>query len=177
MKVEAADVQLDSETTLERLTSFFEEALASSHEGLMGKSLDDDATYMASKRSNSWLKVKRDYVEGLHDTLDLVPIGAWHGNGCKAGWQVTLILYNPCLLAYYDPDHLTISPVHQAGIGLVHLTCGISMRFLRFISMRTDKNPETASSPSDIADLFNHQIRKLDIENPSTLGKQEGDSD
>jgi ATP-dependent DNA ligase len=58
MKVEAADVQLDSETTFERLTSFFEEALASSCEGLMGKSLDDDATYMASKKSNSWLKVQ-----------------------------------------------------------------------------------------------------------------------
>jgi DNA ligase-1 len=32
------------------------------------------------------LKVKRDYVEGLYDSLDLVPIGAWHGNGRKAGW-------------------------------------------------------------------------------------------
>jgi DNA ligase-1 len=56
--VEAADAQPDSETTLQRLTSFFEEALASSCEGLMGKSLDDDATYMASKRSDSWLKVQ-----------------------------------------------------------------------------------------------------------------------
>jgi len=25
-------------------------------------------------------------VEGLNDTLDLVPIGAWRGNGRKAGW-------------------------------------------------------------------------------------------
>lgn len=32
------------------------------------------------------LQVKRDYVEGLNDSLDLVPIGAWHGNGRKAGW-------------------------------------------------------------------------------------------
>lgn len=31
-------------------------------------------------------QVKRDYVDGLGDTLDLVPIGAWHGNGRKAGW-------------------------------------------------------------------------------------------
>lgn len=27
----------------------------------------------------------RDYCEGLHDTVDLVPIGAWYGNGRKAG--------------------------------------------------------------------------------------------
>lgn len=43
--------------------------------------------YEPSKRTDSWLKVKRDYVEGLHDTLDLVPIGAWYvtfssGSGC-----------------------------------------------------------------------------------------------
>lgn len=25
-----------------------------------------------------------DYCEGLHDTLDLVVVGAWHGNGRKA---------------------------------------------------------------------------------------------
>lgn len=33
-----------------------------------------------------FLQVKRDYVEGMSDSLDLVPIGAWHGNGRKAGW-------------------------------------------------------------------------------------------
>ncbi len=27
----------------------------------------------------------RDYVEGMHETLDLVPIGAWYGNGRKVG--------------------------------------------------------------------------------------------
>jgi hypothetical protein len=32
------------------------------------------------------VQVKRDYVEGLGDSLDLVPIGAWYGNGRKAGW-------------------------------------------------------------------------------------------
>lgn len=35
---------------------------------------------------NFLVQVKRDYVDGLGDTLDLVPIGAWHGNGRKAGW-------------------------------------------------------------------------------------------
>lgn len=75
----------------------------------MLKTLDVDAGYSASKRCDSWLKVqtyfsteevfgvlvlcshhcsqvKRDYVEGLGDSLDLVPIGAWYGNGRKAGW-------------------------------------------------------------------------------------------
>lgn len=104
------------------------------------------ATYQPSVRSNAWLKVKRDYVPGLADTLDLVrpeaqrvcaavahpppatpaltplppafphislvpsttmlphiftpqvPIGAWWGNGRKAGW------FSPFLLAAYNPE-------------------------------------------------------------------------
>lgn len=40
----------------------------------------------------------RDYCEELRDSLDLVPIGAWHGNGRKVGW------YSPFLLAAWDPD-------------------------------------------------------------------------
>ena len=40
----------------------------------------------------------RDYCEELRDSLDLVPIGAWHGNGRKVGW------FSPFLLAAYDPD-------------------------------------------------------------------------
>ncbi|KAM0033431.1 putative DNA ligase (ATP) [Helianthus debilis subsp. tardiflorus] len=44
---------------------------------MLVKSLDVEAGYLPSKCSDSWLKVKRDYVEGLNDSLDLVPIGAW----------------------------------------------------------------------------------------------------
>ena len=39
----------------------------------------------------------RDYCEGLRDSLDLVPIAAWHGNGRKVGWL------SPFLLAAWDP--------------------------------------------------------------------------
>ena len=48
------------------------------------------------KRSSAWLKLKKDYVSGLGDSLDLVPIGAWHGNGRKAKW------WSPILLGLWD---------------------------------------------------------------------------
>ena len=48
------------------------------------------------KRTSEWLKLKKDYVTGLGDSLDLVPIGAWHGNGRKAAW------WSPILLAVWD---------------------------------------------------------------------------
>ncbi len=56
------------------------------------------AGYEPAKRSDAWLKLKQDYIEGMGDTLDLVPIGGWWGNGRKAGW------FSPILLAAYDAD-------------------------------------------------------------------------
>lgn len=44
-------------------------------------------------RSLGWLKVKKDYLSGgIGDSLDLVPIGAWHGSGRKAGWWSPILL-------------------------------------------------------------------------------------
>ncbi|EIN11841.1 DNA ligase [Punctularia strigosozonata HHB-11173 SS5] len=54
------------------------------------------ATYEPDKRTSAWLKLKKDYVSGLGDSLDLVPVGAWHGNGRKAQW------WSPILLAVRD---------------------------------------------------------------------------
>ncbi|PWN46158.1 ATP-dependent DNA ligase [Ceraceosorus guamensis] len=44
------------------------------------------SSYEPDKRCESWLKVKKDYIEGIGDTLDLVPIAAWHGMGRKNEW-------------------------------------------------------------------------------------------
>lgn len=54
------------------------------------------ATYEPDKRVDSWLKVKKDY-DTTADTLDLIPVGAWHGTGRKAKW------WSPILLAVRNP--------------------------------------------------------------------------
>jgi ATP-dependent DNA ligase I len=87
---------------------FLEEAVANGAEGLMMKILGRDlkgigeasSTYEAGARSRNWLKVKRDYVDGYADTIDVVPIGAWYGNGRKA--QKSFL--SPVLLAVYDDE-------------------------------------------------------------------------
>ncbi|KAL1873606.1 hypothetical protein VTK73DRAFT_848 [Phialemonium thermophilum] len=55
------------------------------------------ATYEPDKRLDSWLKVKKDY-NASYDTLDLIPIAGWHGQGRKAKW------WSPILLAVRNEE-------------------------------------------------------------------------
>lgn len=55
-------------------------------------------TYPVLPYPNPCPAARRDYCEELRDSLDLVVIGAWYGNGRKAGWL------SPFLLAAWDPE-------------------------------------------------------------------------
>jgi DNA ligase-1 len=49
------------------------------------------ATYEPDKRLDSWLKVKKDYATHA-DTIDLIPVGGWHGSGRKNAWWSPILL-------------------------------------------------------------------------------------
>ncbi|KAL4873514.1 hypothetical protein BDV12DRAFT_79826 [Aspergillus spectabilis] len=55
------------------------------------------SSYEPDKRLESWLKVKKDY-SASSETLDLIPVAAWHGSGRKAKW------WSPILLAVRNPE-------------------------------------------------------------------------
>jgi DNA ligase 1 len=68
------------------------------------------STYEPDKRLESWLKVKKDYNISA-DTLDLIPVAGWHGQGRKAKW------WSPILLAVRNPESGSLVAVTKCMSG------------------------------------------------------------
>ncbi|DAZ96186.1 TPA: hypothetical protein N0F65_012376, partial [Lagenidium giganteum] len=124
----SADISDDE--AINKIQRVLEQAVGSSCEGLMVKTLD--APYRAGERSFSWMKVKHDYILSsvadsasspekhrkqqdhgafLPDALDLIPIGAYHGRGRRAG------VYGSFLLAAFDPLRQRFETIGKVGSG------------------------------------------------------------
>lgn len=82
VKMEGIDSDLSSDDELVPIASTG--AGSSPVKGSTGKKKDLPATYQPDVRSLGWLKVKKDYIEGgVGDSLDLIPVGGFHGSGRK----------------------------------------------------------------------------------------------
>ncbi|KAL4946139.1 hypothetical protein BDV06DRAFT_160493 [Aspergillus oleicola] len=68
------------------------------------------SSYEPDKRLESWLKVKKDY-SASSETLDLIPVAGWHGNGRKAKW------WSPILLAVRNPETGSLEAVTKCMSG------------------------------------------------------------
>ncbi|KAL2989931.1 hypothetical protein AAZX31_11G167800 [Glycine max] len=171
---------------VEEIQKFLDQAVGASCEGLIIKTLNEDATYEPLKRSLNWLKLKKDYMDNIGDSLDLVAIAAFHGRGKRTG------VYGAFLLACYDSDNEEFQSICKIGTGFSEAVLeerssslrskvipkpkayyrfgesinpdvwfeaseGISLRFPRLLRVRPDKSPEQASSSEQVAEMYNAQ--------------------
>ncbi|KZV88075.1 ATP-dependent DNA ligase [Exidia glandulosa HHB12029] len=90
------------------------------------------SSYEPDTRGSAWLKLKRDYVTGLGDSLDLVPIGAWRGPGRKNAW------WSPILLACYDSSRGQL-------VAVCKCMSGFSDAFYKSLNERYPEDSDTCN--------------------------------
>ena len=97
---------------IEEIQTLLEESVKASCEGLMVKMLDGvESHYEPSRRSQNWLKIKKDYLSGAGDSLDLVVLGAYYGRGKRTS------VYGAFHLACYNTSTEMYETVCNIGTG------------------------------------------------------------
>lgn len=77
-------------TTSAALLDALMESVSKGLEGLIVKNAT--TPYVLADRSDKWVKIKPDYIDGLRDNMDLVLLGGYYGEGTRRAGNVSHFL-------------------------------------------------------------------------------------
>ena len=95
----------------EELVEFFNSARKEGNEGVMAKSIQEGSVYQPGNRGFLWIKLKGLEGGKLLDSVDVVLIGAFHGQGRRVG------VYGTYLGAVYDSENDSFKAFTRIGSG------------------------------------------------------------
>ncbi|XBW37680.1 hypothetical protein QEN19_003262 [Hanseniaspora menglaensis] len=96
----------------DEVSKFLDQSIQDKCEGLMVKALSGvKSIYEPDSRSKHWMKLKKDYLQGVGDSLDLVILGAYFGKGKRTG------AYGGFLLGSYNVDNDELETCCKIGTG------------------------------------------------------------
>jgi DNA ligase-1 len=98
------------------LDTLIDTAAETGCEGLVIKAIGSNSVYQAGARGFLWIKYKREYRSEMADTVDLVVVGAFAGQGRRAG------TYGALLMASYDEESDAFKTVCKLGTGFDDVT-------------------------------------------------------
>jgi DNA ligase-1 len=121
---------------------FFNEALEAGCEGIVAKNINENSIYRAGAREYLWIKYKRDYQLEMQDTVDLVVVGAFSGQGRRAG------SYGALLMAVYSRQDGTFKTVCKLGSGFTDEQLdNLPRLFQKYILKERDPRVESQMIP------------------------------
>lgn len=131
---------------LDDIDDFFQECIGKNLEGVVCKSCAEDSYYKAGGREWTWIKWKKEYIDELSDTLDLVIIGAFAGRGRRSG------TYGALLCAAYNPDEDVFQTVCKLGTGFSDEQLSNLPKKLE--DVKVDKSPARVTVAKEMAPDF-----------------------
>ncbi len=146
---------------VEELNEFFQQMLTEKYEGIIVKSLTGE--YQAGTRGWNWIKWKKDYVQDLADTFDLVIVGAYHGQGRRSG------TYGALLCAAYNEKEDVFETVCKLGTGLTDEVLAelpkklskykVNQRPVR-LKVKKEMEPEVWFEPKIVVEVLGAELTK-----------------
>ncbi len=97
--------------SVEEGQAVFDEAIGAGCEGIVAKSLKSESAYHPGGRGFWWIKYKREYAQGLADSIDGVVVGAFLGRGRRGG------RYGALLMAVHDEERDRYGSFCKVGSG------------------------------------------------------------
>jgi DNA ligase 1 len=98
-------------TNVDQLQNYFLQNISAGLEGLVVKR--EDATYQPGKRNFNWIKLKRESHATLIDTIDVVILGYYAGQGKRAKFGIGAFL-----VGVYDAKKNLFETVAKVGTGM-----------------------------------------------------------
>ena len=121
---------------------------------LLGCYNDDSETYESVTMTGGGLKdsdLEDVYKTMKEHILQKIP------SNYRLGEVKPEIIFEPYMVWEIKTADLTLSPIYTAGSSIQKEGKGISLRFPRFIRMRTDKKPNEAITSDEIVNLYESQ--------------------
>ena len=105
--------------------SEFNEALSINEEGIIIKK--KDSIYKPDERCNDWVKMKCDYIDTINDSLDLIILGGYYGEGKRRIQTGYSYNFNDHISSFLigviktidlvNPKNSIILPISKVGTG------------------------------------------------------------
>jgi len=121
------------------LKSFFDKCLRFGLEGIMAKDLKKP--YTPGSRDFAWIKLKKNYLFGLADTVDVAIVGYFYGKGKNKNMPSSL------LCAIYDENKNVYNVITKVGSGLTEDTMKFFKKEFKDLETKKPENYNTNLKP------------------------------